>query len=85
MSGSYWKFRKFGMITLKVLNLDREIVNKMTEFIDFEESAEDNNQNPCEGKDGKAFYSDLDSLKSFIGDNDANENDRTFCQNSLHI
>ena len=40
----------------------------MTDFIDFEVSVEDNNQN--EEKDDEVSDSDLDSLKSFIDDND---------------
>ena len=50
----------------------------MTDFIDFEVSVEDNNQN--EEKDDEVSDSDLDSLKSFIDDNDETENDRTFYQ-----
>ena len=50
----------------------------MTDFIDFEVSVEDNNQN--EEKDDEVSDSDLDSLKSFIDDNDEIENDRTFYQ-----
>ena len=50
----------------------------MTDFIDFEVSVEDNNKN--EEKDDKVSDSDLDSLKSFIDDNDEIENDRTFYQ-----
>ena len=50
----------------------------MTDFIDFEVSVEDNNQN--EEKDDEVSDSDLDSLKSFIDDNDEIENDRTFSQ-----
>ena len=45
----------------------------MTDFIDFEVSVEDNNQN--EEKDDEVSDSDFDSLKSFIDDND-----RTFYQ-----
>ena len=40
----------------------------MTDFIDFEVSVEDNNQD--EEKDDEVSDSDLDSLKSFIDDND---------------
>ena len=40
----------------------------MTDFIDFDVSVEDNNQN--EEKDDEVSDSDLDSLKSFIDDND---------------
>ena len=50
----------------------------MTDFIDFEVSVEDNNQN--EEKDDEVSDSDFDSLKSFIDDNDELENDRTFYQ-----
>ena len=50
----------------------------MTDFIDFDVSVEDNNQN--EEKDDEVSDSDLDSLKSFIDDNDEIENDRTFYQ-----
>ena len=50
----------------------------MTDFIDFEVSVEDNNQN--EEKDDEVSDSDLDSLKSFIDDNDEIENDKTFYQ-----
>ena len=50
----------------------------MTDFIDFEVSVEDNNQN--EEKDDEVSDSDLDSLKSFIDDNDEIENNRTFYQ-----
>ena len=48
----------------------------MTDFIDFEVSVEDNNQN--EEKDDEVSDSDLDSLKSFINDNYEIENDRTY-------
>ena len=50
----------------------------MTDFIDFEVSVEDNNKN--DEKDDEVKDSDLDSLKSFIDDNDEIENDRTFYQ-----
>ena len=50
----------------------------MTDLIDFEVSVEDNNKN--EEKDDEVSDSDLDSLKSFIDDNDEIENDRTFYQ-----
>ena len=40
----------------------------MADFIDFEVSVEDNNKN--EEKDDEVRDSDLDSLKSFIDDND---------------
>ena len=50
----------------------------MTDFNDFDVSVEDNNQN--EEKDDEVSDSDLDSLKSFIDDNDEIENDRTFYQ-----
>ena len=50
----------------------------MTDFIDFEVSVEDNNKN--EEKDDEVSDSDLDSLKSFIDDNDEIENDKTFYQ-----
>ena len=40
----------------------------MADFIDFEVSVEDNNKN--EEKDDEVCDSDLDSLKSFIDDND---------------
>ena len=53
----------------------------MTDFIDFEVSVEDNNQN--EEKDDEVSDSDLDSLKSFIDDNDEIENDRTFYDDVL--
>ena len=55
----------------------------MTDFIDFEVSVEDNNQN--EEKDDEVSDSDLDSLKSFIDDNDETENDRTFYQDFENI
>ena len=55
----------------------------MTNFIDFEVSVEDNNQN--EEKDDEVSDSDLDSLKSFIDDNDETENDRTFYQDFENI
>ena len=51
----------------------------MTDFIDFEISVEDDN-NKNEEKDDEVSDSDLDSLKSFIDDNDKIENDRTFYQ-----
>ena len=41
----------------------------MTDFIDFEISVEDDN-NKNEEKDDEVSDSDLDSLKSFIDDND---------------
>ena len=50
----------------------------MTDFNDFDVSVEDNSQN--EEKDDEVSDSDLDSLKSFIDDNDEIENDRTFYQ-----
>ena len=50
----------------------------MTDFINFEVSVEDNNQN--EEKDDEVSDSDLDSLKSFVDDNDEIEYDRTFYQ-----
>ena len=50
----------------------------MTDFIGFEGSVENNNKN--EEKDDEVSDSDLDSLKSFIDDNDEIENDRTFYQ-----
>ena len=50
----------------------------MTDFNDFDVSVEDNNQN--EEKDDEVSDSDLDSLKSFIDDNDEIENNRTFYQ-----
>ena len=53
----------------------------MTDFIDFEVSVEDNNKN--EEKDDEVSDSDLDSLKSFIDDNDEIENDRTFYDDVL--
>ena len=40
----------------------------MTDFNDFDVSVEDNNQD--EEKDDEVSDSDLDSLKSFIDDND---------------
>ena len=55
----------------------------MTDFIDFEVSVEDNNQN--EEKDDEVSDSDLNSLKSFIDDNDETENDRTFYQDFENI
>ena len=51
----------------------------MTDFIDFEISVEDDNSKN-EEKDDEVSDSDLDSLKSFIDDNDETENDRTFYQ-----
>ena len=51
----------------------------MTDFIDFEISVEDDNSK-TEEKDDEVSDSDLDSLKSFIDDNDEIENDRTFYQ-----
>ena len=53
----------------------------MTDFIDFEVSVEDKNKN--EEKDDEVSDSDLDSLKSFIDDNDEIENDRTFYDDVL--
>ena len=50
----------------------------MTDFIDFVVSVEDNYKN--EEKNDEVSDSDLDSLKSFIDDNDEIENDRTFYQ-----
>ena len=50
----------------------------MTDFIYFEVSVEEHNKN--EEKDDKVSDSDLDSLKSFIDDNDEIENNRTFYQ-----
>ena len=50
----------------------------MTDFSDFEVSVEDSNTN--EENDDKVSDSELDSLKSFIDDNDEIENDRTFYQ-----
>ena len=50
----------------------------MTDFTDFEVSVEDNDQN--EEKDDEVSDNDLDSLKSFIDDNDEVENDRTLYQ-----
>ena len=55
----------------------------MTDFIDFEVSVEDNNKN--EEKDDEVSDSDLDSLKSFIDDNDETENDRAFYQDFENI
>ena len=55
----------------------------MTDLIDFEVSVEDNNKN--EEKYDEVSDSDLDSLKSFIGDNDKIENDRTFYQNFENV
>ena len=51
----------------------------MTDFIDFEVSVEGNNQN--EEEDDEVNDSDLDSLKSFIDNNDEIENDRKIYQN----
>ena len=53
----------------------------MTDFIDFEVSVEGNNKN--EEKNDEVSDSDLDSLKSFIDDNDEIENDRKFFVKSL--
>ena len=53
----------------------------MTDFNDFEVSVEDKNKN--EEKDDEVSDSDLDSLKSFIDDNDEIENDRTFYDDVL--
>ena len=50
----------------------------MTDFNDFEVSVKENNKNKEE--DYEVSDSDLDSLKSFIDDNDEIENDRTFYQ-----
>ena len=50
----------------------------MTDFTDFEVIVEDNNVN--EEKDDEVSENDLDSLKSFIDDNDEVENDRTLYQ-----
>ena len=50
----------------------------MTDFNDFEVSVKENNKN--EEEDDEVSDSDLDSLKSFIDDNDEIENDRTFYQ-----
>ena len=55
----------------------------MTDFIDFEVSVEDNNQN--EEKYDEVSDSDLDSFKSFIDDNDEIENGRTFYQKSENV
>ena len=56
----------------------------MTDFIDFEVSVEDNNRNSNEEKYDEVSNSYLDSLKSFIDDdNDEIENDRTFFIKSL--
>ena len=55
----------------------------MTDFIDFEVSVEDNNKN--EEKGDEVSNSNLDSLKSFIDDNDETENDRTFYQKFENI
>ena len=55
----------------------------MADFIDFEVSVYDNNKN--EEKDDEVSDSDLDSLKSFIDDNDEIENDRTFSQNFENV
>ena len=46
----------------------------MTDFTDFEVIVEDNNVN--EEKDDEVSENDLDSLKSFIDDNDEVEKDR---------
>ena len=53
----------------------------MTDFNDFEVSVEDKNKS--EEKDDEVSDSDLDSLKSFIDDNDEIENDRTFYDDVL--
>ena len=50
----------------------------MTDFNDFEVSVKENNKN--EEEDYEVSDSDLDSLKSFIDDNDEIENGRTFYQ-----
>ena len=50
----------------------------MTDFIGFQVSVENNNKN--EEKDDEVSDSDLDSLKSFIDDNDEIENGRKFYQ-----
>ena len=50
----------------------------MTDFNDFEVSVKENNKN--EEEDYEVSDSDLDSLKSFIDDNDEIENDKTFYQ-----
>ena len=55
----------------------------MTDFIDFEVSVEGNNKN--EEKNDEVSDSDLDSLKSFIDDNDEIENDRKFYQKSENV
>ena len=47
----------------------------MTDFTDFEVIVEDNNVN--KEKDDEVSENDLDSLKSFIDDNDEAEKDRT--------
>ena len=58
----------------------------MTDFIDFEVSVEDNNRNSNEEKYDEVSNSYLDSLKSFIDDdNDEIENDRTFYQKFENI
>ena len=51
----------------------------MTDFIDFEISVEDDNSK-TEEKDDEVSDSDLDSLKSFIDDNDEIEKNRRFYQ-----
>ena len=55
----------------------------MTDFIGFQVSVENNNKN--EEKDDEVSDSDLDSLKSFIDDNDEIENDRTFYQKCENV
>ena len=55
----------------------------MTDFIGFEGSVENNNKN--EEKDDEVSDSDLDSLKSFIDDNDEIENDRILYQKCENV
>ena len=49
----------------------------MAEFIDFEVSVNDQNQQEKQDDENEASDSDLDSLKSFIDDTEA-EDDTTF-------
>ena len=80
MSGSSCKFRGFIMLSLKALKIQIEISqNKMTEFIDFEVSANDQNQEEKQNGESEISDSDLVSLISFIGDTEI-ENDTTFYQ-----
>ena len=67
MSGSSWRFRRFKILSLTVVDLDTEIVKwcVMAIFIDFEVGVESPTNDP---DNGASEYSD--SLESFIDDDD---------------